>query len=78
MNELSTLTYMPSLDTPYELSRQVYRTGDLVRWLPSGDLDFLGRIDSQIKIRGYRIEYADGGSNRRRALAWPPLLLRCR
>ncbi|MGV2473611.1 UNVERIFIED_CONTAM: thioesterase domain-containing protein, partial [Ralstonia mannitolilytica] len=35
---------------------RIYKTGDLVRILPGGDLEYLGRNDSQIKIRGYRIE----------------------
>jgi amino acid adenylation domain-containing protein len=34
----------------------LYRSGDVVRMLPSGDLEFLGRVDDQIKIRGFRIE----------------------
>ena len=43
---------------PYGRSSQdrLYKTGDRVRRLPNGDIQFLGRLDSQIKIRGFRIE----------------------
>jgi amino acid adenylation domain-containing protein len=37
----------------------VYRTGDLARYLPSGEIECLGRIDNQVKIRGYRIELGE-------------------
>ncbi|MDT8914694.1 non-ribosomal peptide synthetase [Amycolatopsis sp. PS_44_ISF1] len=39
-----------------EPGARLYRTGDLVRWLPSGTLQFLGRLDDQLQVRGYRIE----------------------
>ena len=38
------------------LHQRLYATGDRARWLPSGDLEFLGRIDFQIKLNGQRIE----------------------
>ncbi|MFF2910659.1 amino acid adenylation domain-containing protein [Paenibacillus sp. NPDC057934] len=36
-----------------------YRTGDLARWLPTGEIQYIGRLDNQVKIRGYRIEIGD-------------------
>jgi non-ribosomal peptide synthetase-like protein len=42
-----------------EMVERFYRTGDLVRRLPSGEFEFLGRIDSQVKIRGFRVELAE-------------------
>jgi amino acid adenylation domain-containing protein len=37
-------------------SARLYKTGDLGRYLPSGDIEFLGRRDNQVKIRGFRVE----------------------
>ncbi|MEM6472034.1 MAG: amino acid adenylation domain-containing protein, partial [Planctomycetota bacterium] len=36
--------------------RTVYRTGDLARLFGDGELEHLGRMDSQIKFNGHRIE----------------------
>jgi iturin family lipopeptide synthetase C len=42
----------------YQLSAisYIYKTGDLSHWLPDGNIEFLGRMDTQVKIRGFRIE----------------------
>ena len=47
------------IDNPFDDSpthRRIYRSGDIVRYLPSGDIQFVGRRDGQVKIRGFRIE----------------------
>jgi acyl-coenzyme A synthetase/AMP-(fatty) acid ligase len=44
---------------PYRPGRRLYRSGDSGRWLPGGELEFLGRRDSQVKISGFRIEIGE-------------------
>ena len=37
----------------------IYNTGDIAKWLPNGEIDCLGRVDSQVKLRGLRIELGE-------------------
>ena len=44
---------------PFIDGEKMYHTRDLVRWNEEGELEYLGRMDSQIKISGYRIELGE-------------------
>ena len=35
---------------------RLYRTGDFGRFLANGEIEYLGRSDSEVKIRGYRVD----------------------
>jgi amino acid adenylation domain-containing protein len=37
----------------------LYKTGDRAKYLPDGNLEILGRLDSQIKFRGFRVELGE-------------------
>jgi amino acid adenylation domain-containing protein len=49
-----------------ETWRILYRTGDLGVWRADGELECLGRADTQVKIRGVRVELEDVEARLRR------------
>src|SRR5882724_10345567 len=54
----SAMTAEKFVPNPFSASpgERMYLVGDLGRWLPTGELEYLGRADFQIKLRGIRIE----------------------
>jgi aspartate racemase len=56
--ELTSQKFVPD---PFasEPNARMYKTGDMARFLPSGDIEFLGRTDDQVKIRGFRVELGE-------------------
>jgi len=52
------LTFEKFITDPFsrQVDERLYATGDLARFLCNGELEILGRVDSQIKLHGYRIE----------------------
>ncbi|OXU16053.1 amino acid adenylation domain-containing protein [Sedimentisphaera salicampi] len=44
------------IQSPFDPAARMYRTGDLVRRKEDGNLEYIGRKDSQIQIRGFRVE----------------------
>ena len=56
--EMTAEKFVDRKDTADATSR-IYRTGDLARYLPDGNIEYLGRSDTQVKIRGNRIELGE-------------------
>ncbi|MEI6381464.1 MAG: amino acid adenylation domain-containing protein [Cyanobacteriota bacterium ELA615] len=52
------LTQEKFINNPFGEGR-LYISGDLARYLPDGNIEYLGRIDTQVKIRGFRIELGE-------------------
>lgn len=53
------ITSQKFINSKYLNEDRIYKTGDLARLLPSGDIEYLGRMDNQVKIRGLRIELGE-------------------
>jgi amino acid adenylation domain-containing protein len=56
--ELTAQHFVPNW-LPSGQSSRLYRTGDVGRWNNHGQLEYLGRTDTQIKLRGMRIELGE-------------------
>jgi amino acid adenylation domain-containing protein len=55
------LTLEKFIPDPFSIEpgARLYKTGDMARYLPSGEIEFLGRGDDQVKIRGFRVELGE-------------------
>ena len=53
------LTRQKFISNPFVQGQRMYKTGDLVKRLPSGKLEYMGRLDDQVKINGYRVELSE-------------------
>ena len=74
------LTAERFISNPFSEKKEarLYKTGDLARYLPNGDIEYLGRIDTQVKVRGFRIELGEieAQLNRHPAVRESSVLLR--
>jgi amino acid adenylation domain-containing protein len=54
--ELTRAKFIPNPLNPEEI---IYRSGDLACMRENGDIEYFGRMDSQIQLRGFRIELGE-------------------
>ncbi|MGN1299484.1 MAG: amino acid adenylation domain-containing protein [Candidatus Scatovivens sp.] len=47
------------ITNPFVENTLMYKTGDFCTYLPSGEIEYIERIDNQVKIRGLRIELGE-------------------
>ncbi|MCG8556297.1 MAG: amino acid adenylation domain-containing protein [Proteobacteria bacterium] len=58
--DLTRKSFVPDfMGIPHNPSKRIYRTGDLGRVNGEGEIEYLGRRDTQVKLRGYRIELGE-------------------
>jgi len=57
--EREELTRLKFIDDPFVEGNKLYATGDSARFLHDGNIEYAGRIDTQVKVRGNRIELGE-------------------
>ncbi|MCB9096284.1 MAG: amino acid adenylation domain-containing protein [Arcobacter sp.] len=51
--------FLFNIGTNKSMYSKLYKTGDYVRWTNDGNIEYIGRSDTQIKMRGFRIELGE-------------------
>ncbi len=57
------LTNEKFIINPFNSGERMYKTGDIGRVLFNGEVEYLGRVDSQVQLRGFRIELREIENN---------------
>jgi len=53
------LTAERFINNPYKSGTRLYKSGDLARYLNTGEIEYLGRLDTQVQLRGFRVELGE-------------------